>query len=214
MAVSPAVTRWIWCAEAAILRTGGPTLAQILAQIDQESGGDPRAVSSAGAQGLMQLMPETAKWLGVANPMDPLENVMGGVRYMHELMGQFHDWKLALAAYNAGPGAVEIAGNRVPDIAQTQQYVASITAMAPEYQDWLERSRGLPGLSYGSTGDAVRVLQQFLGMAKEERDGVYGEQTLQSVLSAKEKAGLPRNGVVGDGLWSYLLWVAEGGMRS
>jgi len=214
MPMIPSVVRWIWCAEAGILRTGGPTLAQVLAQIDQESGGDPRAVSPAGAQGLMQLMPETAKWLGVSDPFDPLQNVLAGVRYMHDLMVQFHSWELALAAYNAGPGAVEIAGNRVPDIAQTRGYVASITQLAPEYQDWLERSRGLPGLSHGDEGDAVRVLQTLLGMPVGERDGVYGPVTLSRVLEEKARAGLPKNGVVGDGLWSYLLWLSEGGNAS
>ncbi len=82
--------------------------------IKQESGGKQEAKSKKGAMGLMQLMPDTAKELGV-DPKDPKSNVMGGVRYLNQMMGQFQDEKLALAAYNWGPGNLNKALKRVED---------------------------------------------------------------------------------------------------
>ncbi len=95
----------------------------------QESGFNPDAVSSAGAVGVMQLMPATAADLGV-NPYNASENILGGARYLAELVNRFHSVPLALAAYNAGPGAVEHYGG-VPPFAQTANYVRSIMAMLP-----------------------------------------------------------------------------------
>lgn len=96
------------------------------ALIGQESSYNPTATSSAGAQGLAQLMPKTAASLGVMNPFDPAENLRGGAKYLAQMMKQFNgDVRLALAAYNAGPGAVKRAGG-VPPIAETQHYVKTI----------------------------------------------------------------------------------------
>ncbi len=96
------------------------------AMIDAESGGDPSAISRAGAQGLMQLMPGTASAYGVADPFDPLDNVLGGSRYMHDLLARYRgDLPLALAAYNAGPGAVNAAGG-IPAYPETRAYVARV----------------------------------------------------------------------------------------
>jgi soluble lytic murein transglycosylase-like protein len=91
----------------------------------QESRWNPRAVSPKGAMGLAQLMPGTARYLGV-NPADPVANLVGGARYLRQLLDQFDgNVERALAAYNAGPGRVRSAGG-IPAIAETQAYVASI----------------------------------------------------------------------------------------
>ena len=102
--------------------------ALIAAVIQVESGFDPRAVSPAGAKGLMQLMDATAAGLGVSDPFDPAQNVDGGARYLRDMLARFGgDLRLALAAYNAGPLAVERAGG-VPDYPETQAYVSKVLA--------------------------------------------------------------------------------------
>ena len=96
------------------------------AVIRQESGFKPCAVSEKGAEGLMQLMPETARELNVANPFDPEQNVRGGAALLKRLLARYGgDLSLALGAYNAGATRVDEAGG-VPEIDETQNYVASI----------------------------------------------------------------------------------------
>ena len=92
--------------------------------VQQESNWNPKAKSHKGAIGLAQLMPFTAKKLGV-NPHDPQQNLEGGARYLRQMYNKFRSWKLALAAYNAGPGAVEKYGG-VPPYKETKNYVKKI----------------------------------------------------------------------------------------
>jgi soluble lytic murein transglycosylase-like protein len=102
--------------------------------IQQESGFDPTATSSAGATGLTQLMPGTASSLGVANPLDPAESIEGGARYLGQLMSQFAgNTADALAAYNAGPGAVQEYGG-VPPYSETESYVSNVLGYAETYR--------------------------------------------------------------------------------
>ncbi len=101
-----------------------PTLIHLI--IEQESNYDPFALSPAGAMGFMQLMPDTAWLLGLEDPWDPAENIEGGVRYLAHQLDRFGSLELALAAYNAGPGAVESWGG-IPPYPETTQYVSTIT---------------------------------------------------------------------------------------
>lgn len=97
------------------------------AVIRAESAYDPTAVSRAGAQGLMQLMPGTAARYGVRDSFDPAENIRGGSAYLRDLLDMFdQDVKLALAGYNAGEGAVLKHGRQIPPYAETQDYVRKV----------------------------------------------------------------------------------------
>ena len=102
--------------------------------VSQESGFNPDARSGAGAVGLTQLMPGTAAGLGVTNPLDPAQSLQGGAKYLREQLDRFGgDEKLALAAYNAGPGAVQKYGG-VPPYAETQNYVNSVMGKAAAFR--------------------------------------------------------------------------------
>ena len=111
-----------------------------LKQIGAESNWNPQAVSPAGAQGLLQIMPGTQKDLGVTDPFDPHQSIDAGARYLRDQYDRFGDWRLALAAYNAGPGNVRKHGG-VPPFEETRNYVAKIMgggappATVPQYQE-------------------------------------------------------------------------------
>ena len=108
--------------------------------IRQESRFKPQALSNKNAQGLMQLIPATAERFHVGDIKDPEQNIEGGVRYLRWLLKRFNgDVNLALAGYNAGEGAVEKCGNKVPDYKETKEYVAKITrAYGKTYHPVLE----------------------------------------------------------------------------
>lgn len=137
--------------------------------MSRESGGNSGAVSPKGAQGLMQVMPSTAREMGATNPTDPVQNIMAGAKYLSQQLDKYKDVPTALAAYNAGPGAVDKHGG-IPPFAETQGYVKSImgayqgaqvpTASAAQVMPGLPPVAGqLPGLppTAATTSQTVRV---------------------------------------------------------
>lgn len=119
------------------------------AVISAESSYNPWAVSPKGAMGLMQLMPGTAARFGVGNAYDPIANVQGGARYLRWLLNQFNDTRLAVAAYNAGEGAVQKYGNQIPPYRETRNYVVKVL-------DYYQKYRGGSGMYYaGNTGGSA-----------------------------------------------------------
>ena len=120
--------------------------ALIKAVIHAESHFERRAVSRAGAQGLMQLMPETARHLEVHNPLNARQNILGGSRFLSYLKDRFTDLELVLAAYNAGEGNVRRYGG-IPPFPETRAYVEKVQELLPRYQ----RQFGDPGRRLSTT---------------------------------------------------------------
>ena len=130
----------------------------IYSQMHQESSFKLRATSNKGASGLMQLMPATARRLGVTNIYDPKQNIEGGVKYMRMLMDMFgQDVNLALAGYNAGEGAVMKYGNQIPPYSETREYVRRI-------------SERYTSISDGSYARKVRKVNNSTAAKLEQKD--------------------------------------------
>lgn len=127
---------------AAVASSSRVEAALLHAVIAVESNYNPHAVSRKGALGLMQLMPATARAMGVTDPMDAVQNIRGGARYLHNLLERYANNKaLALAAYNAGPGVVLLHREQLPPIAETRNYVPAVLR---HYEQILLQTAGAP----------------------------------------------------------------------
>lgn len=164
-----------------------------LALINQESGFNEKARSVAGAIGLTQLMPSTAKSLGV-NPLDPVQNLIGGARYLSMMIRQFGDYRKALAAYNAGPGAVK-KYNGIPPYKESQNYVNSIMTQAEKMPDSIiQRVESNSAGNEGTTGGASSInpddaiLQGYL--APEALSGQKTSELVNQVASPTSAQGM------------------------
>jgi len=173
--------------------------------ITQESGGKQSAVSPKGATGIMQLMPGTAKELGV-DMNDPYQNIEGGMRYLSQQYDRFGSWPLALAAYNAGPGAVEKYGG-IPPFEETELYVptilnrAGMADMVPA--DGQERYRVPVVMTDGDqTASEELAGERYYGMFGDEyADAAARAQADTEMLKQSTKANRE---VAGDSMLDYL----------
>ena len=195
-------------------RTYGVSKSLLLAVAKQESNYDPNSVSHAGAQGIMQLMPGTAKTLGVKNAFDPYENIMGGAKLLRDNIRSFGSVPLALAAYNAGPGAVKKYGG-VPPYKETQDYVKKIMADLgnKSYSTSNYRYKGLGennayGTALGSEkngaglyGDAFSPDNSslFSLLGSSGNNSLLLSGMLQSLLTGALLKGKQKEGAAGDG---------------
>ena len=195
-------------------RTYGVSKSLLLAVAKQESNFNANSVSHAGAQGIMQLMPGTAKTLGVKNAFDPYENIMGGAKLLRDNIRSFGSVPLALAAYNAGPGAVKKYGG-VPPYKETQDYVKKIMADLgnKSYSTSNYSYRGLgennaygsalgseingAGLSGDSFSSDNSSLLSLLGSSGNNSLLLSG--MLQSLLTGALLKGKQKEGAAGDG---------------
>lgn len=156
--------------------------------VKQESGFNPTIRSGAGAVGLTQLMPGTAKTLGVTDPTDPVQSLEGGAKYLKQQLDRFGgDERLALAAYNAGPGAVQKYGG-VPPYAETQNYVKTVMANRDAYA-----AAGLTAANASATINTPVVAGNALGTGATTAGGLALQTSslsaLQTALDTTSTAG-------------------------
>ena len=173
-------------------RTYGVSKSLLLAVAKAESNFDTNSVSHAGAQGIMQLMPGTAKTLGVKNAFDPYENIMGGAKLLRDNIKSFGSVPLALAAYNAGPGAVKKYGG-VPPYKETQNYVKKIMADLGD-----SANRVMSHFSYKGNTSSTAALADGASLGGDLSSSL--SQTLSTMTSLSSLLSGGSQGTGGSGL--------------